>query len=239
MVDYEQAFKKPFTDVVKLIIGIVLTFIPIVNWIAKGFAIESSGLGKTKKSSKMPEWKDWWHLFVRGLASDVILLIYSLPAILVMLIGIGLTIGPMMGMFMGAGITPEMLENIGMEPGTWGGAFSQAMPYMLPQILSMASVAVPAFIIGGLLWLLAIYVSPMAVMNYVKKNSFGAAFDLGAIKKKVFTGNYFITWLVVVVVTVIAMLVLTIIPVLGTAIGAFIMLVIGYSLYGQVYRETK
>jgi len=239
MVNYEQAFKKPFTDLVKLIIGVVLTFIPIVHWIAKGFAIGSSGLDKTKKSSKMPEWKDWWHLFVRGLVSDIILFIYSIPGILVMMMGFGLTIGPMLGMIMGAGITPEMLRNMGEYPGAWGGLFSQAMPSMLPQIISTTFLAAPSIIIGGLLLLLAFYISPMAVMNYVKNNSFSAAFDLGTLKKKILTGNYFITWLLIVVVTAIVVGVLSLLPLIGAAIGYFIMLIIGYSLYGEVYRETK
>ena len=240
MVDYEQAFKKPFTDVVKLIIGIVLTFIPIVNWIAKGFAIESSGLGKTKKFSKMPEWKDWWHLFLRGLVASIIELIYAIPGILILLLGFGITIGSMIGIFMGTGMTPKMLENAGMDTGAWGGPFSQAMPSMWPQILSMLLVATPAFIIGGLLLLLGSYISPMAVMNYVKNNSFGTAFDVGKINRKIFTGKYFITWLLVVVISSIVMWVINIfIPVFGLAIGGFIMSVIGYSLYGQIYRETK
>ena len=51
-VNYEEAIKKPFTDIAKLIIGIILSFIPIIWWFAKGFILESSGLGKIKPSKK-------------------------------------------------------------------------------------------------------------------------------------------------------------------------------------------
>lgn len=231
MVNYEEAFKKPFTDLLKLVIGIVLSLIPILHWIPKGFAIESSGLGKTKPSSKMPEWKwklkDLWHLFIRGLLSDIIMIIYAIPAIVVLMIGFGQVIVPMMSMFISMGATPEMMQTSGAE-------------LIWPQIMSSALLAAPTFLVGGILLLIAVYVSPMAVMNYVKNNKFGAAFDIGTIKKKVLTGEYFSVWLVILVVTIIAMVIVNrLIPLLGSAIGGFIMLVIGYSLYGQAYREIK
>jgi len=42
MVDYGGAFKKPFQDITKLVIGIVLMIIPIVNFLAMGYFIETA-----------------------------------------------------------------------------------------------------------------------------------------------------------------------------------------------------
>ena len=92
-VSYEQAIRKPFTDIAKLIIGIILSIVPIIHWLAKGFILECSGMGKTKPSKKMPDFKNWGYLFIRGLVSDVILLIYAIPAILVFLVGVGAAAG--------------------------------------------------------------------------------------------------------------------------------------------------
>ena len=76
MVDYQSAFEKPFTDIKKLLIGILFSIVPIINFFARGFILECSGLGKTKPSKKMPEWKDFGSLFVKGLLYFIITIIY-------------------------------------------------------------------------------------------------------------------------------------------------------------------
>ena len=116
MVSYEEALKKPFSDIKTLVIGIVLSIIPIVNsTIVTGFAIESSGLSKTKSSKKMPEWKNWGHLFVQGLSAVVIQIIYLLPAILVLLVGFGLALGDISTVLLGQVATPEVIDQIEMK----------------------------------------------------------------------------------------------------------------------------
>ena len=39
MVDYVKAIKRPFSDITKLVIGILLHFIPIVNFINFGYGL--------------------------------------------------------------------------------------------------------------------------------------------------------------------------------------------------------
>ncbi|MFH1786436.1 MAG: hypothetical protein ABH829_02205 [archaeon] len=56
--NYETAFKKPVTDVKKLVIGVILGMIPVIHWIAKGFYLNCSNVGKVKTGDKMPEWTD-------------------------------------------------------------------------------------------------------------------------------------------------------------------------------------
>jgi hypothetical protein len=224
MVDYEKTFKKPFTDLVKLVVGIVLSIIPIVSWLAKGFAIESSGLGKAKPSDKMPEWKNWGHLFIRGLLSDIIFFVYALPAIIVILLGLGVAIFSLVG-----GVMSPAIMN-------WfqGSSISQNWMTILPTLV----VAAPILLVGIILLLLASYAAPMAVMNYVRKDKFAAAFEFKTVSKKIFTGEYFVVWLIATIATVIISVILSLIPIIGQAIAAFITAVISYSLYGQIYKEA-
>jgi hypothetical protein len=233
MVNYGEAIKKPFTDLVKLLIGIVLSLIPIVHWFAKGFILESSGLGKTKISSKMPEWKNWGNLFIKGLLSDIIMLIYMIPAIIVFVVGAGLTILSLIATFFGSTITPEMLTGE-TSPEVMGQMMSQNWVLALPTLIAAAPIVIFAFILA----LIAFYVTPIAILSYVKSNKFSEAFSLGSVFKKAFTGNYFIVWIVVLIITAIISWILSFIPIVGTALAWFIMGVMAYSLYGQVYKEV-
>jgi len=231
MVNYEEAIKKPFTDIAKLVIGIVLSIIPIISWIAKGFTIECSGLGRNKASKKMPEWKNWGYLFIKGFASDIIFLIYAIPAILVFLIGAGYALGSLASAFMGT-VPPELLGET--TPGVMRDLIQQNWTLALPTLITLA----PILLLGVILLCIAFYLTPIAVLNYVKTKKFSGAFDFSAVLKKAITGKYFVTWLVVIIVTGIVIAILSFIPILGPAIAIFIMGVFSYSLYGQVYRET-
>lgn len=80
--DFASAFKKPFTDVKKLIIGILLSIIPIVNFFATGFMMETAKM-EMKKKKMLPEWASWGDLFVKGLLAFVISIIYALPMLII------------------------------------------------------------------------------------------------------------------------------------------------------------
>lgn len=238
MVSYGEAMKKPFSDVKNLIIGIILSIIPIVNsTIVTGFAIESSGLSKTRPSKKMPEWKNWGHLFVQGLSAIVVQIIYLIPAILVLLVGFGLAIGDISSVLLGQVATPEVIDQI--EAGEITDAqiqqmFGENWYLMLPSILRVA----PILIVGFILALVATFLTPIAVLNSAKKKRFSAAFELGTVIQKALTGKYVLAWLVVIVIGIILSAVLDFVPIVGPAISMFVIGVIGYSLYGQVYKEV-
>ena len=223
-INYEEAIKKPFTDMIKLIIGIVLSIVPVIHWLAKGFILECSGLGKTKPSKKMPEWRDWGYLFMRGLVSDIILLIYAIPAILVFLVGAGTAIGSLAE-------TGFMSEK---SAGTVSQLISQNWYMALPTLLEIA----PIMIFGFILLLIAFYLTPIAVLNYIKTKKFGEAFSLTKITKKAFSADYFVVWLIVLILTAIVTIILSIIPAIGPQIAFFITGVIAYSLYGQILRKV-
>jgi hypothetical protein len=235
MVNYEESLKKPFTDLVKLIIGIILSVIPIINWIAQGFIIECSGVGKNKPSKNMPEWKDMLDYLVKGLLSQIIALIYAIPAIIVLVIAFGFAIGSLISTF--TGILPEGFMSSMMANQATNGQIAQILSQnwmlALPTIITVA----PLIILGLILLLIAAYLSPMAVLNYLKNKRFSKAFDFSFVTKKAFSINYFVVWLVTGVIALILKTILSFIPWIGSAIAFFISGVIAYSLFGQVFRE--
>jgi hypothetical protein len=238
MVNYEEALMKPFTDMKKLIIGIVLSLIPIVNFtVVTGYAIESSGVGKTKQSKNMPEWKGWWHLFVKGLTAIVIKIVYLIPAIAVLSIAVGLAMGDIANTLLGTVVTPEIMSQMQMTDNTpqeVRNMFGQNWYLVLPSIIRVA----PIFAIGFLLALMATFLTPIAVLNYAKNKRFSAAFDVSAVVRKALTGQYILTWLAVIIFGVVLGLVLSFIPFVGPAIALFVVGIIAYSLYGQAYVEA-
>lgn len=235
MVNYEEAIKKPFTDLGKMLFGIIISFIPIVNWIAQGFVLECSGVGKNKPSKKMPEWKEMPDLFVKGFLSYAVMFVYAIPAILIFTITVGYAIISWLATF--GGIMPKELMNSMMagqaSSGELAPVLSQNWALALPTLIAIT----PLLMIGLILALIASYLSPIAVLNYVKNKKFVKAFDFNFIFSKAFTANYFITWLIAGVITMVIGLVLSVIPWIGSAIAFFIAGVISYSLYGEVFRE--
>lgn len=236
-VNYEEAIKKPFTDFGKLIIGIILSIIPIVSWIAQGFIIESSGVGRNKPSKKMPEWNNIGDYFVKGFLSYVIIFIYAIPAILVLSVSIGYLVGSVftsLSGFLPAGffssvvagqITREEIRQL----------VSQNWMLIMPTLIR----AFPFILLGLFLLLVALFLAPIAILNYLKNKRFGKAFDLSYVTHKAFNGQYFIAWIVVGVISIVISTVLSFIPFIGHAIAFFVSGVIAYTLFGQVFRETK
>ncbi|MFH0869256.1 MAG: DUF4013 domain-containing protein [archaeon] len=89
MVNYGEAIKRPFQDIKKLIIGIFLSMIPIVNLLALGYILENTKSAMKKKYA-LTEWTGWGELFIKGLLLTVITIIYALPAIIIAIFVIGI-----------------------------------------------------------------------------------------------------------------------------------------------------
>jgi len=64
--EFEIAFKKPFTNFKKLLIGILISILPIVNLFATGYLLQVAK-STIKKKKELPEWSGWGDLFVNGL----------------------------------------------------------------------------------------------------------------------------------------------------------------------------
>jgi hypothetical protein len=185
----------------------------------------------------MPEWKDFGYLFIKGLSAFVVRIIYMIPAIVVIMVGIGVALGDIASTMLGTVITPEIMSQIKAgeaTPQEIGQIFGEKWYLFLPTVLKAA----PILIFGFILALIAAFLTPIAVLNYMNKKRFSAAFELGTIIKKALTGKYIISWLLVLILGAVLGTVLVFIPIIGPAIVLFIMGVIGYSLYGEVYREA-
>jgi hypothetical protein len=237
MIKYDLAFRKPFTNWKKLLIGILLSMIPVVRWFAKGFIFESSGVGKTKSLERMPEWSDWGGLFFKGFVGSVISVIYMLPAIFVFLVGAGLTVIDLINAYVGRVISVEALK--GVAAGTVGidtitPTIINNWPLAIPYILRM----IPILMMAAILGLLAKYVLPMAILNYMKSERFEDAFRLGEIFRKAFTAKYFWVWVVITVITVVLFALLGFFWFVGFAVAYFFVGVFGYTLFGQVFKEA-
>lgn len=85
MVNYSEAFKRPFSDWKNLLIGIVLGIIPIVNFMVLGYTLECV---KTAMKGKfvLPKWEGFGKLFINGLQAVLITIIYLIPVFLIVAI---------------------------------------------------------------------------------------------------------------------------------------------------------
>jgi len=239
MVKYEEALKKPFTDLGRLILGIIFSGIPIVNLISQGFILECSGLGKNKPSKKLPEWKKFGDLFVKGLISYIIIFIYMIPSMIVLTVAMGYAATSILPVLVG--VMPEgfmsslMAGQIStMELRT---ALSENIVFLLPSLITVGLATLPLVLLGLVLLFTSVFLSPIAVLNYLKNKKFAKAFDFSFVITKALTGKYFLGWVVAGVIAIVLKLVLSPIPWIGPALAIFISGVIAYSLFGQIYRE--
>jgi len=235
MVDYGLAIKKPFANIKNFAIGVIIALIagvagiiiPVVGWlvglvlwfIILGYILQSSGVGKVKADTELPEWTDWVGYLKTGILATIANIVYMIPALIVFAIGIGAALASIVPVIM-AGGTPDMTALAGV-----------------------LGASVSFILIGVILALVAVYMLPMALLNYVKSGTFGDAFAFSAVKKKAFTGTYFVAWLLggilTMVIVVIINLVLFFLPFLNAALAAIIGLTVYYSIMGQVYKELK
>jgi len=229
--DYDLALKKPFTSFKKLIIGILLSILPIVRWFAFGYILECSALGRNK-TNNLPEWTNWKELFVKGFLATVIQLIYYIPAIIVLLIFGATALFALIKTL----LTTELWQAVisGASEETIQSLIQPNLPLLTPYIVALA----PFLVIAGILGLLAKYITPIAVLNYVKNNKFEYGFK-GIVFKKAFTGKYFLAWLIIVVISLVISSILGYAIIIGPAIAFFIMGVFSYTLFGQVYLELE
>ncbi len=88
--DIGKAFTYLFEDenwLIKLLIGGVLLFIPIVNFIPIGYALTALRNVAEGKERPLPEWDNWGGYFTKGLMVFLAGLLYALP--LLILAGVG------------------------------------------------------------------------------------------------------------------------------------------------------
>ncbi|HID86063.1 MAG TPA: DUF4013 domain-containing protein [Anaerolineae bacterium] len=94
--DVAKSFTYTFEDrnwVIKVLVGGVLSIIPIASFLVGGYMIEVARNIALGAADGLPEWDDWGQKFIRGVLSWLINLIYSLPMILLgMCLGLALAV---------------------------------------------------------------------------------------------------------------------------------------------------
>lgn len=207
MMDFETAIKKPFSNVTKLIIGCALNILPIVNFLAYGYILQTANY-TANNNNKLPEWEKWGDLFVKGLLGAVISIIYGIPLIVIALIGFAATIG-------------------------LGDGFTQMLTGNLSGLASLGAI----FVILAILGVLLAYILPAVLAIYALTWNFSDAFKFGDIFKKAFTATYFVPWIVGAVICLILTFVLGFIPIVGTAIGSFIGYLMLFTLVAETFKK--
>ncbi len=218
--DYETAFEKPFTDIKKLLIGILLGIVPIINFFVSGYIVRTAK-NTMGKDSSLPEWQNWGELFVNGLLYMVIGLLYMLPALVIGIISLWPVLPSMMSAYI-AQMTPGAAQ--------------------MPDITQMmAGGMVGGLGITALLVLAAAYALPSAIVHFAN-NGFGAAFKLGNVFRAAFTGRYFLAWLVFAVYSFALSGLLSRIPYIGfvgSAFATFVAGVTGFTLLAESFSPAE
>lgn len=213
MVDYISAFKRPFQDIGKLILGTIIMAVPIISFIGTGYILKSVK-GYSKAKFKLPKWQDWGENFIIGLKACIIGLIYAIPAILLLLL---VPFAGGMNILAVLSGSPEALLGISS---------------------SIKSVA-PLLIILLLYCLFVAYILPAAVLHFVNKGKFTAAFKLKEITKKAFSMTYLPAWLIAMLYGIVLVVVLKLInPLLPMVVG-FLVACTEYTLLGEAYMKAK
>jgi hypothetical protein len=84
--DVAKSVTYTFEDekwVVKVLVGGILSAIPIATFLVGGYMIEAVRNIALGTAEALPEWDDWGQKFIRGVLSWLIDLVYNLPTILI------------------------------------------------------------------------------------------------------------------------------------------------------------
>jgi len=227
---FQEAFTYPFTDpawISKLAIAAGLSLfnvliIPIFLVAGYGYRI-MQGVIVGREPPELPEWEDWGGLLKDGVRVYTVGLVYTLPAILMMLASVAL-------IFVSA---IPMVDNGSVEP--WMLVLWLSMPVGISLIMVLS---IPLQLIGQ-----------VAMAQLVAKDRFSAAFQIGELWAifKANAGGFVLTWLIVTAATigiafvsqfVMFTVVLCVIYPLVIAAGSVYIALVSYVLYAQAYVEA-
>ncbi len=238
--NFEQAIKRPFLNVKKLIIGILLSIIPIINLFSLGYILECANV-KKKKIKGLPEWKNFGNLFLQGLLGTITWIIYLIPALLVVLIGAGKSISELIKTLIKI-LPAETLESVAAGQTSFQ-VIEQTIQNNATLLMPFVAEIIPFIIIAGILVLIATYLFPAGIMNYLSSNRFSDILAFNKIFKKSLNGEYFVAWIVTIVVFIITSIIASVIfffsPALANGVNMFIGGVIAYTLLGEAYNKIK
>ncbi len=164
MTDLKQLLGFPFEDrewLVKMLLGSVITIVPVLNFLTLGYFIRSINYGWRGRHS-LPDWDNWPELFKDGLMVFIISLAYLvIPLVsaylIAMLPGIGIILASIIIFIMGL-IIPMAIANYAMRRNI-RDAFS------LGEIFYLASRVFNFYVIGYLAVTLGVILGVALLMS--------------------------------------------------------------------------
>ena len=212
--DIGRSFTYMFEDqdwIKKILIGGVVSLIPIVQFAALGYFIEALRNTAEGRELPLPEWDDFGGKFMKGLIVVIAVFLYLLPIIFVM--------GVILGV---ATVIAGSLDNDAAE----------TVAIICPLIGNCL-----VFVYG----ILVMLILPAAVIQYALTEKFGAFFRFGDMMAliKANIGGYIIALLVALVAGLIAQIVGSIacgIGILFTMTSAYL---VDANLFGNLVREAQ
>lgn len=187
--------KKLFSDVGRLIILIVLSIIPIVEWIVLGYMARA--LKESPGTGTPPKLENYGQLFVEGAKVFFATFIYML--------------------------VPSILIVIGAV-GTFASLVPFQSPMVAPTLL-IGGAGVVILSVGIVLALLLLIILAVGLAHMIKTGKFGNAFAFGEIFTTIRSIGWvkYLCWIVVTVVIGAAIFgILSIIPVIGGLLAAVV-----------------
>ena len=217
MIDLKKVVTYPFEDeqwALKILIGIALSLVPIVNFFAVGYAYQIFKAALRKEELFLPEWDDWGDLFVNGFKVFVVALCYFIIPVLFLLSAVAL-----------GGASIYLYEE--------GKSVEQ-----------LVVIGIFLFLVGGLLYLVALVLSPMAFALFARSNEdFGEAFRLGEIISRIknVLGDFALAILIMFAMVFIVMI-FSMIPFLGFFISIastfYLYYLVYFGLFGSVCSDA-
>ncbi|MBN2225350.1 MAG: DUF4013 domain-containing protein [Deltaproteobacteria bacterium] len=212
--DVKEIFMYPTKDKewpVKMIIGIALSILPIVNFFCAGYAYRIFKAGLVREPLEMPQWDDWGDLFIQGLIIFVLRFLYFLIPLAVM----------------GSGAVFLVIAFV-LKDRT--GYFPEGM--ILPGAVLIG--------VGLILAIVASVLFPMALATYAKSGErFGAAFRIWEIVPKIIQAldDYFIA-IVLMICVFFAYFILSVIPYIGILFALLLSFYLKYLFYYGLFGSA-
>jgi len=206
--EYLEALKRPFTDIKKLILGMVIGIIPIINFMFSGYLLKVAK-STMNKQRDLPEWSEWSDMFVKGVLAYIIGIIYMIPVGIIALIAT----------FTGLLTLPTLADLVPLKILTW---------------LFGAGIAAIIMVIVIVIFAL---LSSVAILSFADTEKFGSAFEFKDIARKAFNGQYIGGWLITMIISLVIGFLLSWIPVLGVIIAMYVLSVFVYTSLAQIYTE--
>lgn len=236
-INYVEALKRPFKNTRNLVIGSILGMIPLVNLTVLGYSMESTGLTEDKvKLNQLPEWKNYFDLFKKGLIAAIIGGLLLLPSI-ILIMGTVSTVmmSPALSILMN-GLPVETVDSLiageitDLQMEDW---ITQNWTQFLPLIMN----ATPLLILGGAVAAFGAYVMPAAILGWMKDGKFSAAFNWDNLKI-ITTLDYLVNVLIVGYLAGVISSIAGMLPWVGPGVSMYLTSVFSYTVFVQLQQRN-